>query len=273
MACFDKYGVEFSDDRKTLIKCPEDFQGEYIVPEETTRIGNRAFQNCTRLAGIILSEKVIRIEDYAFWGCVMLKKIFIPQSVSSIGKCAFVGCSNVISVIVAQTNPVFDSRYNCNAIINTKVNKLIYGCSNAKIPNDIISIGESAFSNCFNMEIVTIPNSIVTIRGCAFSNCIGLKSVSIPKQVAYIGFGVFLGCKNLATISIPSSVERIQDNAFSECPSLRCIVVPKGEKKRFAAMDGMKNYTDKIVECEIKEEELYIDTIFDGEPDAYWKID
>jgi hypothetical protein len=30
--------------------------------------------------------------------------------------------------------------------------------------------------------------------------------------------------------------------------------VPKGEKKRFAAMDGMKNYTDKIVECEIKEE-------------------
>ena len=38
MAYFDKYGVEFSDDRKTLIKCPEDFQGEYIVPEETETI-------------------------------------------------------------------------------------------------------------------------------------------------------------------------------------------------------------------------------------------
>ena len=29
MAHVDKYGVEFSDDRKTLVKCPEDFHGEY----------------------------------------------------------------------------------------------------------------------------------------------------------------------------------------------------------------------------------------------------
>ena len=36
MAYIDKYGVEFSDDRKTLVKCPKVFKGEYIIPNSVT---------------------------------------------------------------------------------------------------------------------------------------------------------------------------------------------------------------------------------------------
>ena len=58
MAYFDKYGVEFSDDRKTLIKCPRDFKGEYIIPEETETINAYAFEGCKNLRGISIPDNV-----------------------------------------------------------------------------------------------------------------------------------------------------------------------------------------------------------------------
>mgnify|MGYP006935972971 CR=1 FL=1 len=33
----DEYGVQYSDDGKTLICYPKDFQGEYVMPEGVIR--------------------------------------------------------------------------------------------------------------------------------------------------------------------------------------------------------------------------------------------
>lgn len=248
MAYIDKYGVEFTDDRKTLIKCPEDFPGEYIIPEEVNLIGNRAFKNCSKLTNINISNSVTKIEDYAFWGCSSLRNLFIPTGVKSIGRCAFVRCINISSIVVAKENPVFDSRNNCNAIINAKTDKLVLGCKNTIIPDSIISIGESAFSECIGLKNIKIPNGVRVIRGCAFSMCINLESVCISPTVVYIGFSAFANCSSLLSIEIPNSITSIQEHAFNGCDNLQQIVIPLGEKQRFLQFESLKYYVNVIVE-------------------------
>ena len=57
------------------------------------------------------------------------------------------------SIEVNSGNKVYDSRNNCNAIIETATNKLILGCKSTIIPNSVTSIGYYAFYGCINLTI------------------------------------------------------------------------------------------------------------------------
>lgn len=89
----DKYGVEFSDDMKTLIKCPKDFKGEYIIYNNVTSIGKKAFCGCTNMTTVTIPNCVTSIGKHAFEGCFCLTYITIPNSVTSIDDEAFDECS------------------------------------------------------------------------------------------------------------------------------------------------------------------------------------
>jgi hypothetical protein len=66
-----------------------------------------------------------------------LESIVIPDSVTSIGEDAFYECSSLKSIIVSPGNAVYDSRDNCNAIIETSTNRLIAKCRSAVLPDGI----------------------------------------------------------------------------------------------------------------------------------------
>ncbi len=170
------------------------------IPNSVTSIKNSAFRYCSGLTSVVIPNSVTSIDYYVFDGCSGLTSIEIPNSVTSIGYMAFAycsglksleipnsvtsiddgafgGCSALTNIAVATDNPVYDSRDNCNAIIETSTNTLIAGCMNTVIPNSVTSIGYMAFAYCSGLKSLVIPNSVTSVGIWAFSGCSSLTNV------------------------------------------------------------------------------------------------
>ncbi|MBE6301144.1 MAG: hypothetical protein E7085_04715 [Parabacteroides distasonis] len=205
-----------------------DFRNLQIIkmPNNITKIAERAFNSCKNLTSITIPNSVTSIGDYTFGGCGNLTSITIPNSVTSIGNNAFFGCSSLTSIVVEKGNTVYDSRDNCNAIIETYTNTLKVCCNSTTIPNSVTSIGNNAFFGCSSLTSVTIPNSVTSIEESAFSSCRNLTSITIPNSVTSIGDYAFVSCVSLTSVTIPNSVTNIGDNAFMECTGLTSVTIP-----------------------------------------------
>ena len=257
------------------------------IPNSVTSIGYRAFEDCSCLTSITIPNSVTSIGDYAFYGCSGLTSITIPNSVTSIGETAFCRCSGLTSIVVESGNLKYDSRGNCNAIIETANNTLISGCKNTIIPNSVTSIGWSAFGGCSGLASITIPNSVTSIEYNAFNSCSSLTSVTIPNSVTSIQSGAFADCSGLTSVTIGNSVTRIGKSAFYGCSSLTSVTslnpipptldnrgtfnnysatlqVPTGSKTAYQNAEGWKNFTN-IVEIYIAMPTHKLTYIVDGE--------
>ena len=190
------------------------------IPTSLKTIGERAFKDCQSLTSVAIPNSVTTIGDLAFYNCSALTSVSIGNSVSSIGNSAFYGCGGMTSIVVASGNTTYDSRGNCNAIIETASNTLIAGCCNTVIPGTVTAIGDDAFAYCSGLTRVTIPISVTTIGHNAFRYCKGLSSVTIPNSVTSIGDMAFLECSGLKSVTIHGSVTSIGDWAFRGCSGL-----------------------------------------------------
>ena len=189
-----------------------EYSGNVVIPTTVTYSGT--------------TYSVTSIGDNAFRGCISLTNVTIPNSVTSIGGNPFSSCSGLTSISVQSGNTKYDSRENCNAVIETATNTLISGCKNTAIPNSVTSIGNYAFESCKSLTSVTIPNSVTSIGDYAFYNCSGLTSVTIGNSVTSIGNSAFLKCSGLTgELVIPNSVTSIGDYAFYNCSGLTSVTI------------------------------------------------
>lgn len=230
-------------------------------------IGIRGFQDCKGLKHIELGA-LESIYDYSFYNSG-IKSINIPNSVKTIGNGAFSYCDNLKNVhigsgveqisgnpfksnnllseiIIDENNTVYDSRNDCNAIIETASKTLIAGCNNSTIPDGVTSIGREAFRDCDGLTSISIPNSVTSIGEYAFWSCNGLQSINIPDSLTSIENYVFYGCASLTSVTIPNSVTSIGNGAFSSCSSLTTMTIKATTPPTLKSTDAISTATTTI---------------------------
>ena len=176
------------------------------IPNSVMNIEKEAFSGCESLESFVIGNSVTSIGKCAFYACTKLTSIAIPNNVMSIGTAAFEGCESLTDIVVAEGNTMYDSRENCNAIIETATNTLIRGSKNTTIPDSVTSFGNDAFSFCKSLTAITIPDSITSIEKYAFFFCLSLTSITIPNSVTNIGNRAFFFCSNLNTIRYDGTI-------------------------------------------------------------------
>ena len=199
------------------------------IPESVENIGDRSFSQCTILSSVIIGNNVINIGDNAFSSCDSLTSIVIPKNVKDIGICAFNGCKSLSSIVVEVGNTTYDSRENCNAIIETKTNTLLQGCNNTIIPNSITSIGEYAFSGCDFLSII-IPENVTSINNYSFASCKSLTDIYVHATT-------------------PPLLSRV---AFTYITPPTCYI-PCGTLEAYEASDWAEQVGEFVEECEAEQ--------------------
>ena len=207
------------------------FIGDLIIPNSVTTIGDLAFAFCYGFTGaLIIPDSVTYIGDGAFEYCSgFYGTLTIPSSVNHIGANPFSNMWGIYEIDVESGNEVYDSRDNCNAIIETNTNKLISGCENTVIPNSIVCIGIKAFAGCSwlgNSGNSNIPNTVTIIEDYAFSDCVGLNILEYPSSLTYIGNNAFEGCYDLSVVNLPNTVTYIGEHAFRLCYNITSVNIP-----------------------------------------------
>lgn len=215
----------------TLIQCPEG-KTEASILSGVTRIGDRAFGDCSSLANITIPESVTEIGENAFYYCDSLADITIPESVTKIGLSAFAYCGSLTEITVPKNvAEIGEGAFRgCDELTEIKVDagnqyyKAYDGClydkagttliqcpagkTEVSILSGVTQIGQCAFERC-GMTGITIPESVTRIGKSAFYSCTSLRSVTILSGVTEIGDDAFRYCENLRAVSIPESVTRI----------------------------------------------------------------
>lgn len=188
-----------------------------------------------------------------------MQSLVIPKNVNEImGVYTFYGCNSLQSLTVEEGNTVYDSRQNCNAIVETKSAKLIAACANSHLVDGIKTIGDLAFSGVAIREL-SFPKTLTQIEPQAFSDCKELSTVSVaednPLFCSPFGSNVVLtkdsttlvlGCTNSVILNnvskiasyafagkyvpeilyLPKGLKVIGDYAFSQCDNLFQVVLP-----------------------------------------------
>ena len=114
------------------------------------------------------------------------------------------------------------------------------------IPSSVTIIGDYAFRDCYNLQIVfeegssltsigngafynsgvanfTIPSSVKEIGNYAFQDCLNLTSIEIPDSVIQIGYDIISGCYNLVLFKMGNSCDSLPD--FSNFVNLETVVL------------------------------------------------
>ncbi|HHT21956.1 MAG TPA: leucine-rich repeat protein, partial [Bacteroidales bacterium] len=229
-------------------------ESKLIFPATLKNIGYRAFHNCEKLQGIDLkhASELESIGFQAFYGCDGLTgELWIPDAVTTIGLEAFWFCSginslyigasltevgenafisfprgNLTSIIVNKNNPNYDSRKDCNAMIETATNTLYKGCCRTVIPETVTAIGDDAFLGCDIIGEINIPDAVTSIGDDAFYACHDITRINLSanNKLASIGEEAFAHCYRLREIPQLYSIVTIGDQAFEACHSMPGVI-------------------------------------------------
>lgn len=193
-----------------------------------------------------IPESVERLNDFSM-SISGLKSVFISKNISYIGLYTFFYTTiDLENIEVSEENTYFDSRENCNGIIDTKTNTLILGCKNTNIPEGVTSINQYALYYCEGLKEISIPESVIEINDSAFEYCKSLENIKFSEGLKSINKFAFGSC-SIKELNLPNSLISIGDSAFSNCQNLKTVIIGKSINQigeNFFSFNGETNITD-----------------------------
>ena len=89
-----------------------DLVTELTIPQNTTTIGWRAFENATAITKVTIPASVTSIASAAFKGCTALNNVTIPTSITTIAEQTFYGCTSLTSITIpASVTRIYDKAF------------------------------------------------------------------------------------------------------------------------------------------------------------------
>ena len=214
-----------------------------VIHATTETISDGAFANCGNLQEVTFAPngKDITFGSNVFGGCSKLYKINLPATLNSFDGSVFAGC---VALKQIEVDPASKNLVSYNGALykkdyseilfypmaldgdltklhpdlkkigdtvfqgNSKITKAIIG-------KNVVSIGDYAFDNCYNMTEVVFDGGIsaMTIGNAAFRNCTKLTAVTLPTSTSAIGASAFENT-GLTAFTIPSGVSVLYNNVL-----------------------------------------------------------
>ena len=184
------------------------------IPSTVTEVGDWVFSDCENLPSVSFPTSALtELGEGTFNNCVILSSVTFEGTIpSAVSPSLFANCINLQSATWLQYNN-----------ITSIGNKTFYNCyslNNVTLPNSLTSIGNQAFYSNYAMENITIPSGVTSIGTNAFENCTAMTFVNINSDEVSIGDNAFKDNTSLTAVTIDSSGLTIGNNVFSGCTRL-----------------------------------------------------
>ena len=192
------------------------------IPDSATLIGQEALRYCKSLTSVNIGNGVVSIKDLVFSECSSLTDVVFGESVAEIWGYAFANCSSLSSIVIPNS-------------VTELAGYVFYGCTNLTsitIPDSITTLGDNPFDRCaklaeFNGKYASADKRCLIVDGVLNSFApAGLTTYTIPNGITKIGSHAFIGCTKLTSINIPDSVTIIENAAFFICSGLTSVTIP-----------------------------------------------
>lgn len=157
-----------------------------VVEEGVTHIGNLSLSNLGYYNSndveiqFDLPSTLLSIGKDAFANSYGLRSLEIPAAVNEIGSSIHRNCINLSSITVAEGNTTYKAIDNC--LLTADGQRLILGCKNSIIPDNVVIINNSAFRGHSGLKEITLPRTLDTIALYAFA---GIANDAIVTCLAY----------------------------------------------------------------------------------------
>ncbi len=174
-------------------------------------LGAGAFENCINLNEVKLSDNLKAIKENTFSGSgadivnpynrdkkakyydyVGLRTVEIPDGIQEIGANAFKGCYNLTFPVKAAGS---------------------FGTS-------VVSIGDSAFADCYSLDTIRFPSSLEAIGKEAFARCAeqepDAREVSDPTEGSKLKYRYYRNLKSYGTKTIKNGLNEIEFSAATK---------------------------------------------------------